>query len=119
MFYFRRRMARSMTDEEDLISPETRPRFRRVPTLGAAIIQILLCVAQIILVFLLPSLYDKHQTNKLGSFSLLIYSHGAHWAAFLIIDQFLHHHHHESRFQVSSVCYLLTGILNCSLSRAT
>jgi len=97
-----------MTDEEDLISPETSPRFRRVPTLGAAIIQILLCVAQIILVFLLPSLYDKHQTNKLGSFSLLIYTHGAHWAAFLIIDQFLHHHHHESRLQGYLEFYIKT-----------
>ena len=97
-------MASSRTDEEDLIIPEASPRFRRVPTLGAAISQILLCVAQIVLVFLLPSLYDKHQQDKdrkFGSFSLLIYSHGAHWAAFLIIDQFLHHHHHKSRLQVS------------------
>ena len=96
-------MASSRPDEEELISPETPPRFRRVPTLGAAIGQILLCVAQILLVFLLPSLYDKHQQDrdtKFGSFSLLIYSHGAHWAAFLIIDQFLHHHHHKSRLQV-------------------
>ena len=36
---------------------------------------------------------------RFGSFSLLIYTHGAHWAAFLIIDQFLHHHHHKSRLQ--------------------
>ena len=71
-------MASPRTDEEDLIGPETSPRFRRLPTLGAAITQILLCVAQIVLVFLLPSLYDKHQDRKLGSFSLLIYSHGAH-----------------------------------------
>merc|ERR1719238_2020538 len=77
------------------------PRFKRVPTLGAAVTQIVLCVAQIILVFLLPSLYDKHDTpdRRFGSFSLLIYTHGAHWAAFLIIDQFLHHHHHKSRLQ--------------------
>merc|ERR1712025_903527 len=37
--------------------------------------------------------------TKFGSFSLLIYTHGAHWAAFLIIDQYLHHHHHKSRLQ--------------------
>ena len=105
-----RRMASSRTDEEDLISPEASPRFRRVPTLVAAITQIMLCVAQIVLVFLLPSLYDKHQVDedrKFGSFSLLIYSHGAHWAAFLIIDQFLHHHHHKSRLQVSSYCLIV------------
>lgn len=105
------RMASSRTDEEDLIIPEASPRFRRVPTLGAAISQILLCVAQIVLVFLLPSLYDKHQQDKdrkFGSFSLLIYSHGAHWAAFLIIDQFLHHHHHKSRLQGYLEFYIKT-----------
>merc|ERR1712228_256142 len=70
-------------------------------TLAAAITQIILCLAQIILVFLLPSLYDKHNNGatSFGSFSLLIYTHGAHWAAFLIIDQFLHYHHHKSRLQ--------------------
>ena len=94
-------MANLHTDEEDLITVDRSPRFKRVPTLGAAVTQIVLCVAQIILVFLLPSLYDKHDTpdRRFGSFSLLIYTHGAHWAAFLIIDQFLHHHHHKSRLQ--------------------
>merc|ERR1712156_787486 len=94
-------MANLHTDEEDLITMDRTPRFKRVPTLGAAVTQIVLCVAQIILVFLLPSLYDKHDTpdRRFGSFSLLIYTHGAHWAAFLIIDQFLHHHHHKSRLQ--------------------
>lgn len=89
------------TDEDELITTDRAPRFKRLPTLGAAVTQILLCVAQIILVFLLPSLYDKNDTanRKFGSFSLLIYTHGAHWAAFLIIDQFLHHHHHKSRLQ--------------------
>jgi len=104
-------MASPRTDEEDLISPEAGPRFRRVPTLVAAITQIMLCVAQIVLVFLLPSLYDKHQQDedrKFGSFSLLIYSHGAHWAAFLIIDQFLHHHHHKSRLQGYLEFYIKT-----------
>jgi len=88
-------------DEEELITVDRSPRFKKVPTLGAAITQIMLCVSQIILVFLLPSLYDKHDTSdrRFGSFSLLIYTHGAHWAAFLIIDQFLHHHHHKSRLQ--------------------
>ena len=91
----------SSIDEEELITTEVSPRFKKVPTLGAAVVQIVLCVAQIILVFLLPSLYDRHDPSdmKFGSFSLLIYTHGAHWAAFLIIDQFLHHHHHKSRLQ--------------------
>ena len=87
----------------------------QVPTLGASIVQIVLSVAQIILVFVLPSLYDKNSTpdRRFGSFSLLIYTHGAHWAAFLIIDQFLHHHHHKSRlmgyleFYVKVYLYLL------------
>merc|ERR1719430_29715 len=53
-----------------------------------------------VLVFLLPSLYDHGNSSRtFGSFSLLIYAHSAHWAAFLIIDQFLHHHHHKSRLQ--------------------
>merc|ERR1719410_1015749 len=94
-------MANPHTDEEDLITVDRSPRFKRVPTLGAAVTQIVLCTAQIILVFLLPSLYDNNSRHpqSFGSFSLLIYTHSAHWAAFLIIDQFLHHHHHKSRLQ--------------------
>jgi hypothetical protein len=88
-------------DEEELIGDDERPRFYKVPTLPAAILQIVLCAAQIVLVFLLPSLYDHNSKHpaSFGSFSLLIYTHSAHWAAFLIIDQFLHHHHHKSRLQ--------------------
>lgn len=90
----------SRSDEEDLIDEEDRPRFEKVPTLPAAVIQVLLCIAQIVLVFLLPSLYDnRNHPNNFGSFSLLIYTHSVHWAAFLIIDQILHHHHHKSRLQ--------------------
>jgi len=89
-----------MEDEQDLLGEHQAPRFRKVPTLPAAIVQILLCVGQITLVFVLPSLYDhKNTARTFGSFSLLIYTHSAHWAAFLIIDQFLHHHHHKSRLQ--------------------
>jgi len=94
-------MSVQISDEDDLITSDRAPRFKKVPTLGASIVQIVLSVAQIILVFVLPSLYDKNSTpdRRFGSFSLLIYTHGAHWAAFLIIDQFLHHHHHKSRLQ--------------------
>eukprot|EP00091_Calanus_sinicus_P023512 TRINITY_DN7986_c0_g1_i2.p1 TRINITY_DN7986_c0_g1~~TRINITY_DN7986_c0_g1_i2.p1 ORF type:complete len:252 (+),score=63.57 TRINITY_DN7986_c0_g1_i2:136-891(+) len=94
-------MSVQISDEDDLITSEQSPRFKKVPTLAAAITQIVLCLAQIILVFLLPSLYDRHNSgvHSFGSFSLLIYTHGAHWAAFLIIDQFLHYHHHKSRLQ--------------------
>lgn len=87
-------------DEEELIGEDERPRFQKVPTLPAAILQIVLCAIQIVLVFILPSLYDhKNHASSFSSFSLLIYTHSAHWAAFLIIDQFLHHHHHKSRLQ--------------------
>ena len=53
--------------------------------------------------FLLPALYDRDKSHQhvLGSFSLLIYTHTGHWAAFLAIDQFLLKHHHNSRQQVS------------------
>jgi len=93
------------TDEEQLVGDESQEdrRFHKVPTLPAAVVQIVLCIAQIVLVFLLPSLYDHRHNNgeghSFGSFSLLIYTHSAHWAAFLIIDQYLHHHHHKSRLQ--------------------
>ena len=89
------------SDTEFLISSEQGPKFKKLPTLGAAITQIVLCIGQIVLVFTLPSLYDRHSNvaHTFGSFSILIYSHGAHWAAFLIIDQFLHYHHHKSRLQ--------------------
>jgi len=92
-------MSVQIQDEEELLASDRQGRFKKVPTLGAAVVQIVLSVSQIILVFVLPSLYDKHFTpdRQFGSFSLLIYTHGAHWAAFLIIDQFLHHHHHKSR----------------------
>ena len=95
-------MSVQISDEDDLITSEQSPRFKKVPTLAAAITQIVLCLAQIILVFLLPSLYDRHSNgaHSFGSFSLLIYTHGAHWGAFLIFDQFLHCHHHKSRLQV-------------------
>jgi hypothetical protein len=54
-----------------------------------------------VLVFLLPALYDQGAADHsgLGSFSLLIYTHSGHWAAFLAIDQFLLLHHHRSRQQ--------------------
>merc|ERR1719228_3019426 len=98
-----------MPDEEQLLGEHQAPRFRKVPTLPAAIVQILLCVGQITLVFVLPSLYDhKNTARTFGSFSLLIYTHSAHWAAFLIIDQFLHHHHHKSRLQGYLEFYLRT-----------
>jgi len=94
-----------VSDEEELVGGDTsqeEPRFRKVPTLPAAVIQISLCIAQIVLVFALPSLYDQSHggsVHSFTSFSLLIYTHSAHWAVFLIIDQFLHHHHHKSRLQ--------------------
>jgi len=100
-------MSVQISDEEELVGDDSnteggRPRFRKVPTLPAAIFQIVLCIAQIVLVFLLPSLYDRRHSSSdrsFGSFSLLIYTHSAHWACFLIIDQYLHHHHHKSRLE--------------------
>ena len=101
-----------LQDEEELIGEDERsrwavspcgssttPRFPKVPTLPAAILQIVLCAGQIgearinqgsshiidltksqpltpVLVFLLPSLYDHgHNPRSFGSFSLLIYTH--------------------------------------------
>merc|ERR1740131_807470 len=98
------KMSIQVSDEEQLVGDESQEerRFQKVPTLPAAVVQIVLCIAQIVLVFLLPSLYDHRHGSEghtFGSFSLLIYTHSAHWAAFLIIDQFLHHHHHKSRLQ--------------------
>ena len=61
-------MASGRGDEEELISAVSSPRLRRVPTLGVAVTQILLCTAQIVLVFLLPSYYDRHQQEG-GIFS--------------------------------------------------
>ena len=108
------RMSVQIPDEEELLASDRPARFRKVPTLGAAVVQIVLSVSQIILVFVLPSLYDKHFTpdRKFGSFSLLIYTHGAHWAAFLIIDQFLHHHHHKSRLMGYLEFYVKVKITN-------
>ena len=37
------------------------------------------------------------------------FTYSAHWAAFLIIDQFLHHHHHKSRLQVSTSIFPFLG----------
>jgi len=100
-------MSVNISDEEELVGDDSQEgggnRFKKVPTLPAAVVQIGLCLAQIILVFALPSLYDRsrHGTpdRSFGSFSLLIYTHSAHWACFLIIDQYLHHHHHKSRLE--------------------
>jgi len=92
----------SLSEEEAALADgEQGPRVPRLPTLPAAVIQIFLCLAQIVLVFLLPALYDRDKSHQhvLGSFSLLIYTHTGHWAAFLAIDQFLLKHHHNSRQQ--------------------
>ena len=88
-------MSVQIQDEEELLASDRPGRFKKVPTLGAAVVQIVLSVSQIILVFVLPSLYDKHFTpdRQFGSFSLLIYTHGAHWAAFLIIARHLQYVH--------------------------
>ena len=56
-------------------------------------------MASVIVVIWLMFVITTENSFRFGSFSLLIYTHGAHWAAFLIIDQFLHHHHHKSRLQ--------------------
>jgi len=86
---------RALTDGE-----QQGPRVPRLPTLPAAVVQIFLCLAQIVLVFLLPALYDVDQSEHLlGSFSLLIYAHTGHWVSFLAIDRFLFKHHHNSRQQ--------------------
>jgi len=92
----------SLSEEEAALADgEQGPRVPRLPTLPAAITQIFLCLVQIVLVFLLPALYDRDKSHQhvLGSFSLLIYTHTGHWAAFLAIDQFLLKHHHNSRQQ--------------------
>lgn len=87
-----------ISDEADLISDSQEPKFKKIPTLPAAIVQLVLCLGQIVLVFVLPVLCDKKDDKcALNSFSLLIYTHGGHWAFFLVIDQYLHYHHHKSR----------------------
>jgi hypothetical protein len=86
----------SQTDEEMLIV--TSRRFQKVATLPAAVISVAMCTVQIILAFILPELCDKKGREcVLNSFSILIYTHGGHWAGILAIDQFLHLAHHKSR----------------------
>ncbi|XP_023345633.1 transmembrane protein 192 [Eurytemora carolleeae] len=84
------------SDEEVLV--ENGRKFQKVSTLPVAVIQIILCVCQIILVFMLPELCDKKGRECIiNSFSLLIYTHGFHWCCILIMDQVLHFSHHKSR----------------------
>jgi len=98
-----------ISDEADLISDTQEPKFKKIPTIPAAIVQLVLCLGQIVLVFVLPVLCDKKDTQcALNSFSLLIYTHGGHWAFFLVIDQYLHHHHHKSRLNGYLEFYLKT-----------
>jgi len=94
----------SLSEEEAALSDrEQEQEVKRLPTLPAAVIQIILCIGQIVLVFILPAFYDPNPTEKdwhgLGAFSLLIYVHTSYWAAFLFIDRFLFHFHHKSRQQ--------------------
>jgi len=85
------------SDEEILIIEDGR-RFQKLRTIPAAAISTLLCCVQIVLVFILPELCDKKGKEcVLNSFSILIYTHGAHWAGILIIDQVYHFAHHKSR----------------------
>eukprot|EP00088_Acartia_fossae_P065944 TRINITY_DN8144_c0_g1_i1.p1 TRINITY_DN8144_c0_g1~~TRINITY_DN8144_c0_g1_i1.p1 ORF type:complete len:243 (+),score=34.92 TRINITY_DN8144_c0_g1_i1:40-768(+) len=86
----------SRTDEELLV--ENTRRFNKVGTLPAAILSVCLCLVQITLAFILPELCDKKGKEcVLNSFSILIYTHGGHWAGILAVDQFLHLAHHKSR----------------------
>jgi len=86
----------SQTDEELLV--ENTRRFKKVSTLPAVVVSACLCTAQIIMAFILPELCDKKGKEcVLNSFSILIYTHGGHWAGILIIDQVLHIAHHKSR----------------------
>jgi len=101
-----------ISDESELITDAQQPKFKKISTLPAAVVQIILCVCQIILVFGLPVLCDRENTKDgqcaLNSFSLLIYTHGGHWAFFLVIDQFLHNQHHRSRLNGYLEFYLKT-----------
>jgi len=83
-------------DEELLI--ESGRRFQKVWTLPAAILALILCCVQIVLVFILPELCDKRGREcVLNSFSILIYTHGCHWLGILLIDYINHCAHHRSR----------------------
>jgi len=102
-------MARVAEEGEVLL--EQVARVQKLPTLPAAILQVVLCIAQIVLVFLLPALYREGEHSSLSSFSLLIYSHSAHCAAFFAIDQYLQLHHRRSRRQGYLAFYLRTKSL--------
>jgi len=87
-----------MTGEDEVVLVQNERRFQRLSSIPAAGLSILLCFVQIILVFILPELCDKKGKEcVLNSFSILIYTHGAHWAGILIIDQIYHFAHHKSR----------------------
>jgi len=91
-------MIRSSTADDEELLVENGKKFQRMSTLPAAVLQIILCMAQIVLVFILPELCDKKGKEcAVTSFSILIYTHGAHWAGILLVDQILHYHHHKSR----------------------
>lgn len=55
-----------------------------------------------------PSLKSQLTQRPWHGLRLTMPLSSAHWAAFLIIDQFLHHHHHKSRLQVSPSSILLS-----------
>lgn len=89
--------------------PENDSGFKKVPTMPLAVIQLLLCCAQIVLVFILPEICDRDkECASSTSFSILIYTHGAHWAIILVIDQILHYYHHRSRLQGYLEFYIKT-----------
>jgi len=94
--------------EEGEVLVEQVARVHRLPTLPAAILQVVLCIAQIVLVFLLPALYQEEEHSSLSSFSLLIYTHSAHYVAFFAIDRYLLLHHRRSRRQGHLAFYLRT-----------
>lgn len=89
--------------------------FVRLSTLPATAVAIMANAIMIVLVFLLPILCEGRQSDtkplelcQLEPFSILVYTHAAHWVIHLIVDQFLKKEHKKSRLRGYISFYLQT-----------
>ncbi|TRY69233.1 hypothetical protein TCAL_13327 [Tigriopus californicus] len=89
--------------------------FVRLSTLPATAVAIMANAIMIVLVFLLPILCQGRPSDtkplelcRLEPFSILVYTHAAHWLIHLIVDQFLKKEHKKSRLRGYIAFYLQT-----------
>lgn len=101
-YFFNEDTAINHHDEEELtpdtlpLSSEFDPPFRKLPTVFAIVLHLIVVILLQISIIVLPIKCPKKDCGTEAT-SIIVYIHGALWFVHLALDRYYRHHHNKSR----------------------